>query len=112
MTMRAMLHGIQSVTSTSSTLTWVDAEFLQEHEVRGWSDMPVWVAPSPDMAGFSAYDCSKAIAAGLSFRPLEETARDTLEWWKSRPEEEQELRAGIDPEKEAAVLAAWHARAG
>jgi 2'-hydroxyisoflavone reductase len=110
MTMREMLEGIQSVTSTPSTLTWVDADFLQELEVRGWSEMPVWVAPSAEMRGFSAYDCSKAISAGLSFRPLADTARDTLDWWKSKPEEEQTLRSGIDPEKEAAVLSAWHAR--
>jgi 2'-hydroxyisoflavone reductase len=112
MTMREMLEGIRSVTSTPSTLTWVDADFLQEQEVRGWSEMPVWVAPTPEMRGFSAYDCSKAMAAGLSFRPLAETARDTLDWWKSKPEEEQTLRSGIDPEKEEAVLAAWHARIG
>jgi 2'-hydroxyisoflavone reductase len=64
------------------------------------------------MAGFSSYDVSKALAAGLSFRPLAETTRDTLAWWKSRPEEERTLRAGLDPEKEAEVLAAWHARSG
>jgi 2'-hydroxyisoflavone reductase len=112
MTMGEMLDGIQSVTSTPATLTWVDADFLGEQRVRGWSEMPVWVAPTPEMAGFSAYDCSKAIAAGLTFRPLADTARDTLEWWKSKPVEEQNLRSGIDPEKEAAVLAAWQLRNG
>lgn len=112
MTMSEMLNGIREVTTTPVTLTWVDADFLQEHEVRGWTEMPAWVPKSPEMAGFSSYDISKAVAAGLAFRPLAETARDTLEWWKSKPEEDRTLRMGIDPEKEAAVLAAWHGRNG
>lgn len=110
LTMAGMLYGIRAVTSTPVTLTWVDADFLREHEVGEWMEMPVWVYPAPEMAGFSAYDCTKAIQAGLSFRPLAQTARDTLQWWKSLPPEEQTLRAGIDPEKEAEVLRAWHAR--
>jgi 2'-hydroxyisoflavone reductase len=112
MTMAEMLNGIRAVTTTPVTLTWVDADFLQEHEVQGWTEMPVWVPSTPDMAGFSSYDISKAVGAGLNFRPLAETARDTLVWWKSKPEEERTLRMGIDPEKEAAVLEAWHARNG
>jgi len=64
------------------------------------------------MQGFSAYDISKALGAGLTFRPLAETARDTLIWWKSLPLEEQTLRTGLDPEKETAILADWHARNG
>ena len=112
MTMAEMLDGIRSVTTTPASFTWVAADFLGEQRVRGWSDMPVWVAPSPETLGFSAYDCSKAIAAGLTFRPLAETARDTLDWWKTKPADEQNLRSGIDPEREAEVLAAWHARNG
>jgi 2'-hydroxyisoflavone reductase len=75
-------------------------------------EMPVWMYPSPEMRGFSAYDCSKAIAAGLRFRPLAETALDTLEWYKSLPEDQQRMRTGVDPEKEARILQAWHARNG
>jgi len=110
LTMAGMLYGIRAITSSPVTFTWVDSDFLQEHEVGGWMEMPVWVHPTVEMRGFSSYDCSKAIAAGLSFRPLADTARDTLDWWKSLPEEEQAMRTGIDPEKEARVLAAWHAR--
>jgi 2'-hydroxyisoflavone reductase len=111
-TMAAMLYGIRAVTTAEAQITWVDADFLREHEVRAWMDMPVWMEPTPEMAGFSTYDVNKAISAGLTFRPLADTARDTLEWWKARPEEERSLRFGIAPEKEAAVLEAWHARTG
>jgi 2'-hydroxyisoflavone reductase len=109
-TLAGMLYGIRAITSSPVTFTWVDADFLQEHEVRGWMDMPLWVPPSPETRGFSAYDCSKAIDAGLRFRPLAETALDTLNWWKSLPEEERALRTGLAPEKEAEILRAWRAR--
>jgi 2'-hydroxyisoflavone reductase len=112
LTMAGMLYGIRAITSTPVTFTWVDAEFLREHRVGAWMEMPVWVYPDPQMRGFSAYDCSKAMAAGLTFRPLADTARDTLEWWKAKPEEERTLRTGLDPEKEKAILEAWHAREG
>jgi len=109
LTMAGLLYGCRAVTSTPVTITWVEADFLREHEVGGWMEMPCWVYPTPDTAGFSAYDCTKAIQAGLSFRPLAETARDTLDWWKSVPEDRQGMRTGIDPEKEARILQAWHA---
>jgi len=45
----------------------------------------------------------------LTFRPLTETARDTLSWFKSQPQDRQsKMKAGITPEREAEVLAAWH----
>ena len=112
LTMAGMLYGIRAITSSNVSFTWVPSDFLQEHEVGGWMEMPVWVHPSEETRGFSAYDCSKAIAAGLGFRPLADTARDTLAWWKSLPPDQQTMRTGIDPEKEARILAAWHARTG
>jgi len=106
-----MLYGIKAVTTSDAQFTWVDADFLAAQEVRPWGHMPVWVPPQGDMAGFARVNCSKAIAQGLTFRPLAETARDTLEWHRARPEaEKQNMRAGLPAEREAAVLAAWHAR--
>ncbi len=113
LTMAGMLYGIRAITSTPVTFTWVDSDFLREQKVGAWMEMPVWVYPEPDTRGFSAYDCSRAIAAGLRFRPLADTARDTLEWWKARPEAERAtMRTGVAPEKEKAILEAWHARNG
>jgi len=112
-TMAEMLYGIKAVTTTGARFTWVDADFLTQQQVRGWSDMPVWMPPRGGTAGFMRIDCRKAHAAGLSFRPLAETARDTLAWYHTRPAAEQErLRAGIAPDREQAVLAAWHAARG
>jgi 2'-hydroxyisoflavone reductase len=109
-TIAEMLHGIKAVTTSDARFTWVPADFLRAQEVRAWSEMPVWQPAMGPTLGFMQVDCRKAHAAGLTFRPLAETARATLEWYKGRPAAEQEkARAGIAPEKERAVLAAWHA---
>jgi 2'-hydroxyisoflavone reductase len=73
--------------------------------------MTVWIPPADGYEGFSKVDCSRALAQGLTFRPLAETVRDTLAWWYALPEERRaKPRAGLPPEREAEVLAAWHAR--
>lgn len=109
--MDAMLHGIRAATTAGARLTWVPADFLAEHEVSPWGDMPVWVPGRGDTAGFARVSNARAVEAGLSFRPLATTAADTLEWFRNEPAERQAaLRAGITPERETEVLAAWHAK--
>ena len=73
--------------------------------------MPVWQPAFGRTAGFMAVSCARAYAAGLTVRPLAETAKTTLDWYMTRPIAEQEkARAGIAPAKEQAVLAAWRAK--
>ena len=110
-TISEMLYGIKAVTTSDARFTWVPADFLAEKQVKAWSEMPVWVPAMGATAGFMRVNCTKAWNAGLTFRPLADTAKDTLTWYHSRPAAEQEkARAGIAPEKEQAVLAAWHAK--
>jgi len=85
---------------------WRSAEFLQQQNVAPWSDMPVWVPPVGDGAGFAATRTDRAQRAGLTVRSLEATARDTLAWHLQRPAQEQQtLKAGLSPDREATVLA-------
>jgi 2'-hydroxyisoflavone reductase len=108
-TIAEMLYGIKAVTTSDARFTWVPADFLGANQVRAWSDMPVWVPPVGRTAGFARVICTKAYAAGLTFRPLAETAAATLAWYHARPAAEQEkARAGLAPDREMAVLAAWH----
>ncbi len=108
-TIAEMLYGIKAVTTSDARFTWIPADFLGANQVRAWSDMPVWVPPIGRTAGFARVNCGKAYAAGLNFRPLAETALATLTWYHGRPAAEQEkARAGLAPDREAAVLAAWH----
>ncbi len=105
-----MLYGIRATTSAAVSFTWVPTDFLKEHDVAEWSEMTVWLPPEGEDAGISSVSIARAIAAGLTFRPLATTAFDTVEYWNSLPEDRRAApRAGLDPDKEKAVLAAWHA---
>ena len=103
-----MLDGIKTANKCSAKFTWVNADFLEAQKVAPWSDIPVWIPPRGEEAGANQVSNKRAIAKGLTFRPLAETACDTLAWFKSQPAERQaKLKAGLSPEREAEVLAAW-----
>ena len=90
-------------------LTWVDQDFLAERGVRPWAgerSLPLWL-PVPEYAGFLARDTSASVAAGLAVRDLRDTARDTLDWYRSAGE--PALACGLSGPDEAALLATWHA---
>ena len=107
LSMEAMLYGVRAATSAGARLHWAPADFLEKEKVSAWSDMPTWVPSGSDSGGFSRRSNRKAMAAGLTFRPLAQTALDTLAWFKSLPAERQAtLKAGIKPEREKEVLAA------
>ena len=110
LTMGEMLEGIKTgIDAKSAKFTWVPAEFLEEQKVSPWSDMPVWIPPASEDGGTGGISNARAVAKGLTFRPLSETARDTLAWFKSQPEARQKnLKAGLTKEREREVLAAWH----
>ena len=108
-----MLYGIAAVTTAPLTWTWVPLEFLLEHGMRPYAQMPVWRPPTPGLEGFARFDLTREVAAGLTFRSLADTTRATLEFHHSRPPERQaELRSGTTLEREKEVLAAWRARQG
>jgi 2'-hydroxyisoflavone reductase len=108
LTMAEMLYGIKAVTTAGAQFTWVPASFLEAQKVAPWSDMPVWIPAEGDYAGFGSRSIKKALAAGLTFRPLADTAAATLAYHQSRDaERNSKFRAGIKPEREAEVLAAW-----
>jgi 2'-hydroxyisoflavone reductase len=109
--MAELLYGIAAVTDAPLTWTWVPYEFLQQHRVRPYAEMPVWRPATPGYEGFARFDLSREVAAGLTFRTLADTARATLDFHHSRPAERQAvLRSGLTAEREAEVLRAWHAR--
>lgn len=107
----AMLYGMRAVTTAGAQPTFVPAEFLAEHQVAPWSDMPVWVPGTGESAGFARISIARALAAGLTFRPLADTTADLLAWYAGQPAERKaQVRAGISAEREKAVLAAWNAK--
>jgi 2'-hydroxyisoflavone reductase len=108
--MRDMLDGVKASIHSDAKLEWVSTDFLEAQKVEPWSDMPAWVPAIGDTAGFGQRNIRRALDAGLTFRPLAQTAADTLVWFRAQPAERQEkLRAGIKPDREREVLSKWHA---
>jgi len=103
LTLGAMLETCKQVSGSDANFKWAAVEFLDQNKVEAWSDMPVWVPDNEENQGFSRVDVSKAIKAGLKFRPLEETIRDTIAWANTRPAD-HEWRAGLKPEREQELL--------
>lgn len=90
---------------TDAQFTWVSEEFLREQGVAPWSDLPLWVPR--EAPGLLRVDIARALGAGLHFHPLAATVRDTYAWAQTR--DAAPHRAGISREREAELLAAWHA---
>jgi 2'-hydroxyisoflavone reductase len=118
LTLGATFAACREASGSSAEFTWMAEDFLLEHNVAPFSELPLWLPNRPEYAGFMAYDCRKAQAAGLRYRPIVETARDTLEWLRTRPAIVETRPAvvaqgqlGLTPKREQELLAAWHSRA-
>jgi 2'-hydroxyisoflavone reductase len=103
--MGRLLEECEAVGGADAELVWVSEDFLEENGVEPFTELPLWV-PRED-AALQAIDCGRAIAAGLTFRPLSETIRDLLDWDRARAADE-EPAAGLRPERERELLRAWH----
>ncbi len=109
--MAEMLYGIRAVVSNSVSFTWVDQDFLMENDVAPWREMTAWMPSGGKRDGFSSFDNRKAVTAGLTYRPLAETAASTLDWWRTLPKERRKNpKAGLARNKEKKVLEKWHGR--
>jgi 2'-hydroxyisoflavone reductase len=113
--MGQFLAACKDVTHSDARFTWVPWSFLEEQKIRAWRDMPIVVPPEGETAGFSRRNIDRALAKGLTFRPVAVTIKDTLDWNKTRPQEARDKLAagavaGIPAQREAEVLSAWHAK--
>ena len=117
LTMADQLSGIRGAVAGNREVkfTWVPAPFLESHKVTAWGDMPTWIPRTdPDAAAMNA-DNRRAIAAGLTFRPLATSAIDALAWFNAASADAQARMvkaAGLPPEREREVLDAFHKERG
>ncbi len=115
--MTEVFETARAVSNSDAAFVPVAESFLLERGVEPFSDLPLWLAleTNPGFAGFFAADVSRAVAAGLPFRPLADTVADTLEWERERgaaPDKDygpQALASGLDPARERELLAEWRA---
>lgn len=116
------LTEMSAVSEDGVRLTWADTDFLLDQGVAPWSELCCWIPPRDEYLGMTQIDGARAWAKGLTVRSQLETARDILAWHaepgrRGRPaatryEIQPEPVAGLAADKEARVLAAWHAQAG
>jgi 2'-hydroxyisoflavone reductase len=106
-TLTHVLNTCQEMLNTDVDIEWVDEQFLLDNDVAPWTGMPLWMPSIDDeLAGFGRVSIDRALGKGLTFRSLSDTIQATMDWVHQRPDD-WEWRAGISPEKEAEVLAAW-----
>ena len=103
--LEAILQACIDVAAANAELVWVDPEFLLEHQVEPWMELPLWL-PGAEYAGMTSVPAERAIAAGLTTRPLADTIRDTLAWVRNG-DAPADPPAGLARDKEQRLLAAW-----
>jgi len=101
LTFARLLEECRRVSGSDATFIWVSEEFLIEHGVKAWGEMPLWIPE--EYNGIFLVNNDRAVAAGLTFRPLSETIKDTLCWDATRPSE-REWRAGLKPDRERELI--------
>ena len=95
-----LLDSALAVTGSDAKPVWIPDEFLLQHEVGEWMELPMWLA-DPEWVGMNQADVSRAEADGLRHRPLEDTIRGTLDEAGTTDE------AGMKPERERELIEAW-----
>ena len=111
LTMGGMIDTCKRVAGVDTRFTWIDEDFLAKELKPEEMNFAPWGPMRGEEAGASLTGISRSIAEGLRSRSLNETVRDTLAWHATRPAERQrQLRSGLSAEREAQLLAAWHAR--
>ena len=106
-TMQTLLQACCDASKKACELVWTDDGFLNEHEVGSWMELPLWIPEDAEISiGFFDFLVDRAIAKGLTFRPLEETVQATMEWSLSRPNDHA-WRGGLKSERETELLAEW-----
>lgn len=103
LTLERLLETCRAEAGSDARFTWVDDQFLLSAGVKPRMELPLWMPGAP---GAATVDCRRALAAGLSLRPLAETVRDTLAWDAQRGPGVP-LRAGLARERETQLLEAW-----
>jgi 2'-hydroxyisoflavone reductase len=108
LTMGRVLDECRAAIQSDAMFTWVEDNFLIQAGVTPWTELPLWVPRSYERPGLMRVHCSRAVAAGLTFRPLADTILDTLAWDRRR--HDGEGRRVLSQHREQNLLRAWHGR--
>jgi len=100
-TFEQLLARARDAIGSDANVVWVDERRVLDADVQPWTELPLWL-PGDEYAGMARADITRALAAGLTFRPLEETVVDTLAWDRSVPGD----RPTLMHDREQEILAA------
>ena len=107
-TIGALLEHCVAVTGSDAELVWLTPEQIEAAHVSGWTELPIWVPPTGELAGLHDGDASAAHRAGLRCRPMEETVADTWAWLQREgtqsPPTARAGSIGLTPEQEERLL--------
>jgi 2'-hydroxyisoflavone reductase len=113
LTMEELLNNCKAVTIGDAEFVWADEQFVLGHKIQPWTEMPLWIpehfplkGETDPWKGASFISVEKAVNAGLSFRPLEDTIHDVYLWEKAR--QDSERKTGISRERELELLETWY----
>ncbi|MCA9750771.1 MAG: NAD-dependent epimerase/dehydratase family protein [Gemmatimonadetes bacterium] len=107
LTMAAFLEECRQVAAGDATFTWVPDAFLRQHEVKSWTEMPLWIPETETgHSGLMHIDCRKAFASGLRPRPVRRTIEDVLAW-ANGPGADRKRKNGLAEDRELELLRAW-----
>lgn len=107
LTMGKIIASCLHLADASTTATWVDEPFVKANQIEPWSELPAWIPTGDDSLMWAS--SARAVAAGLKYRPLDETVGATLDFTRSKGLE-RELKAGLTRERESELLRRWHAQ--
>jgi 2'-hydroxyisoflavone reductase len=107
-TLGHVLDAINGALGGSARFVYADHDWIDKQDAGGWGNFPLVVANESETCGFGHVNAARAIARGLKFRGVGDTAKEALAWWKGHGEPQG---AGITVEREAELLQAWRAQA-
>lgn len=110
-TMGQVVETSKKLANANTRFVWVSEQFIDEQKLVDSNEIPIWAPPSGEWIGAAQVSSARAVAKGLKFRDPATTIADTLAWHATRPaEQQQKLRAGLTPEREAELLKLWKSR--
>ena len=107
LSMGTFLDTARAALGSDAAFTWLDEGFLLARQVQPWSELPVWL-PGAD-GNLHTSSNRRAIAAGLTFRPLADTVQSTHAWMQAHPGDPSP-EGTLTAERESSLLAEWHSQ--
>jgi 2'-hydroxyisoflavone reductase len=79
--MRQFLEVCRSAVGCNARFNWVSDEELIAAGAEAWTELPLWIPENDkESGGLFLGDNKRAIAAGLTYRSISDTIKETFEW--------------------------------